>query len=132
MPQLTPLILKEHLEILLSTAIGTYTYPNGYTSKAICIGNPPNKYTATGVELIIPLFPDCPETQWLAGDVYRREIWDLVLVLHDGNKLTECVDRLTRFFTTGHGVFMPASSALNTKAQYRYTFVHHDLYKGIR
>lgn len=132
MPHLTSLILKGHLELLLDNCIGTYKYSNGYTSKAICIGNPPNQATVTGVELVIPLFPDVPESQWLAGDVYRRELWDLVLVLHDGNKLTECVDRLTRFFITGRGVFLPASSAYSTKAQYTFTFTHHDLYSGLK
>lgn len=131
--QLTPLILKGYLETLLAGVIGTYTHTdNGYTMSAIAIGNPPNKYTASGVELIIPLFPDIPQSQWLAGDVHRRELWDLILILHDGNRLTECVDRLTRFFITGHGVFLPASSAYGTKAQYRFTFTHQDLYEGLK
>jgi hypothetical protein len=128
---LTPASLKTRLLALLDGAIGEYDFGSGYTEPAVAIGDRPEGVTVSGVELIIPYFPDVPESQRVCGSVYRREFWTLSLLLHGGSALQECADRLSRYFVSGTGVYIPTDSRYGNLPRYRFTFTHRDLYEGL-
>ncbi len=129
---MTPLVLKEKLKIALANQLGTYTNSkNNYTEPAIAIGNRNNEYKVSGVEVILPWFPDANST-WSAGDIYREERWNIYLILHSGNKLFEAVDRLYRICPMSKGVYLPQNDIVESLPQYRFTLVHKDLYEGIQ
>jgi len=110
------------METRLSSYLGTYTYKNGYTSLASCIGAPEEGIKVTGVELIIPLFPDTKDEWTGCGEVSREEKWTLILVQHSGNKLRDAADVLSRTFSSGIVVYTPASSTTKSYPMIRVTF----------
>lgn len=130
---MTPLELRDKLKIALADQLGTYVNPkNNYTEPAIIIGNRNNQYKVTGLEVVLPWFPDVPKSLWSAGDIYREEHWNLYLILHSGNKLSEAVDILYRICPQSRGVYLPQNDIVGSLPQYRFTLIHKDLYNGIQ
>ncbi|MGV2830601.1 hypothetical protein [Myxosarcina sp. GI1(2024)] len=121
---MTPKELKDLIIEAIPDQLGTYTYPNGHTDRAIAIGNPPNNLKVSGVEVIIPNFPTT-ENNYLYGDTYfhRCEKWKVAIVNHGndkGNWFT-AIDRLHRFFHRSYGNDVPQSDPLKTLPMYVLT-----------
>lgn len=124
--------LRSLLLQLLTTQLGTYTLANGTTQPAINVGNPPDTYKVTGLEVILPLVPDS-KSQFLGEYIHRDEKWSISLIQHPGsNTIIAAADRLTRFLPACTVTHVPAYSEVGSFAQCRVSFRYQDLYAAVR
>lgn len=129
--KLDALYLKSILEILLDANLGTYSYPNGFTRRAIAIGNPPSDIRVQGLEVILPMFPDTKNMGY-SNTIVRCAEWEITLVMRDGctpQDFIEATEQLSRTFVKSYGSFVPESSIVSSYAQYIFRFDHVDLHQ---
>ncbi|MGL6342701.1 MAG: hypothetical protein ACRC80_26625 [Waterburya sp.] len=131
---MTPKKLKDHIVYCIGDDMGSYTYKNGVTEKAIAVGNIPNDVKVTGIEVILPIFPNYSKSNQY-GDTYhhREEKWEVHLILHSQDKglFYSTIDKLLRYFSRSYGVFLPPNSITRSLPQYTLTIIHSDAYRKI-
>jgi hypothetical protein len=75
----TPLKLRDYLLLYLNPLVGQVTYPGGATDVAITVGNSvTDDVSIQGIEINIPLFPDCQELSLVDVDTASYlNLWEL-------------------------------------------------------
>ena len=131
---MTPAHIRKCIVGVIPEQVGTYTYSNGFSTEAIAVGNIPNDIKVTGIEVIIPNFPQVPQSLQ-TGDVFvhREEKWVIEIVNHgeDKGSFYTAIDRLLRFFPRAKGTDIPQNSILNSLPRFQLTLVHSDGYRKI-
>lgn len=141
--QFTPGDLVQFLKNEIPEYLGTYTYPEGYTTDAISVGTVPNEVEVDGFEVILPVYPR------LSGGVYKtrrtthiEQLWTLDFINHDSDK-TGSLARKGEFFMmiqkivlllprTVSGLPVSQSDPTRSLQRYQLTIKHSDLYQNIR
>ncbi len=107
-------------------------HESGLIDPAIAIGNPPSDIKITGLECLLPIFPDT-RSEWAGVSIHSEETWDILLIQRDvapGQFFTihTAAHRLRCFFATSEGAYMPQDDLLGSYPQYRVTFTRSDLH----
>lgn len=124
-----PIEFKNRIELILTDYLGVYTYPSGYTSPAVSVGEPPSDLKVQGLESVIYLPQVIEPTQQLGGNagMFSKILWTIMLVARPesdteppstGN-LYEAHQILQRHFQQFTSVHTPRNSILKTFEQYR-------------
>lgn len=131
-PITTPLSLKNRIITVLGDLLGTYTYPNKYTEPAISIGGRPAEgLKVSGIEARLPRSPFILRSYWVANYLHQDRYYDVILIQHSGNKLYDCVDKLTRHFPYTNGVEIPDYDAVKNLPQYRVSIYCPDAFEAL-
>ncbi len=107
-PEITACLLREFVETHLGHLVGTYTYPNGFTDKAIAIDDTPDTTKVTGAEVIIFLLPDFVRRYTTEFGFTEEQRWTLKITDRDGGRsLPAIVEVLDRFFIKLRKYYQP-------------------------
>jgi hypothetical protein len=117
---MTPATLRAALATLLAAQLGTYRLPNGTTTPAIYVGNPPSDWVATGLEVIIEPVPDLALSRVHAGVGVGRE-FRVTLIPRSATTVQAAVERIVRAYETSTPRLVPTNERLGITQQVTLT-----------
>ncbi|MGK7892349.1 MAG: hypothetical protein AB4372_01530 [Xenococcus sp. (in: cyanobacteria)] len=127
MTSLTPASLREHIKRAIGDYIGTYTYlSNNAVVDAIAVGNPPNDIKVTGIEVILPNYPNVPSSYQGGTAIHSVEHWEVVLINHNDTKANFflAIRGMFDYFPRKRGYDVPQSSITESLPQYNFTIIY--------
>jgi hypothetical protein len=117
---MTPTQLRAALATLLSAQLGTYKLPNGLTTPAIYVGEPPADWIATGLEVRIEPLADLDVQFVHAGEGIGLE-YRVVLIPRSATHALTAIRRVVQRFDTTPPRTVPANERLGILQQYTLT-----------
>lgn len=123
--------VKPKVESAIGDLLGTYTYPNGYTRKAISVGNPPRQVEVSGLEAILPMLPKTETVKWLTDSLYFCEYWSIYLIQRedcDNETFFDACTRLKHFYQCSNAKWIQAENDISYP-QFVLTFKWEDIDK---
>lgn len=114
---MTNATLRTTLASLLTNQLGTYTRPNGSTTPAIWVGDPPSDWIASGVEVRIGASGEYANELLHAHTNVNVE-HPVRVVAHKTGDAQAVVTRICQRFETTNPISIPPSEALGILAQY--------------
>lgn len=126
----TAIDLLTKLNTLISSRLGNYTYPNGYSGTASCIGSTPRNVKVTGIELILQPLPTMNTAQQTLDHVFSNETWKLHLISRADTLTSDFItlgQDLSRYFWQATMVYLPRLSDIDTYDQILIEFKHLEL-----
>lgn len=117
---MTPAELRAALATLLSTQLGTYALPNGGTTPAIYVGEPPADWVASGLEVRIEPLADLDVQFVHSGEGIGLE-YRVTLIPRNATHALTAVQRVVQRFDTTTPRTVPANERLGILTQYTLT-----------
>jgi hypothetical protein len=116
----TPTQLRAALAALLATQLGTFKLPNGTTTPAIYVGEPPSDWIATGLEVRIEPLADLDVQFVHSGEGIGLE-YRVTLIPRSAQHALAAVRRVVQRFDTTTPRTIPANERLGILQQYTLT-----------
>jgi hypothetical protein len=116
----TPAQLRAAIAALLATQLGTFKLPNGTTTPAVYVGDPPPDWIATGLEVRIEPLAEFDVTPTHAGEGIALE-YRVALIPRSATNVVTAVRRLVQRFNTTAPRVVPANERLGILQQYTLT-----------
>lgn len=116
---MTPAQLQTKLTALLANQLGTYRRSNGSTLPAVRFGEPDEKWTCSGLEVMIEAAPEYDNAQLHASTAVVHE-WVVRFIPHDADmpKVRLAVDRVCQAFNASNPTTVPKNQVLGIETQY--------------
>lgn len=109
---MTPQALASQLRALLADLLGTHTTPSGTSFPACRAGEPPEGWTATGLEVIVELEPDQRNAPLQGGEYNLAETLTVHLTAHGSGSPAAAVRRIVRHHPGASVTRVPANERL--------------------
>jgi hypothetical protein len=116
----TPTQLRAALAALLATQLGTFKLPNGTTTPAIYVGEPPSDWIATGLEVRIEPLADL-DVQYVHSGAGIGLEYRVTLIPRNALHALAAVRRVVQRFDTTTPRTVPANERLGILQQYTLT-----------
>ena len=92
----TPLFFVDCIKSLIPEFLGTYTYPNGFVTEAVGVGNTLGDIKVEGLEVIVPVIADIAYSTPTTGNlIYFDDCLNLTFIQRDQDvaNLFQAVDK---------------------------------------